>query len=273
MKKTFIFFTIHLLLFNGHHLQASEQPSLETDSAPLYKGLHFSAASDVIIDWVSLQKFFLEKITENPKAKSLLESLLKEGEIQTQFVMSGPKKACYIIEDRTILLNVSSYTEISLKLQETVNTLSTDDDLHPDVLCLQKNILGAHQELEDFQKNYLLHYFIFETANAANKELAAIRMYNFDNGRDYARAIEIAEFNTTKVVHKISLCGCERYNWHKDVFRPSNIEDLKQIAYESEDAHFQFLVNEYNENWSSSNGIVNMLLYLKRKLLVVIKPS
>ena len=216
-----------------------------------------------------LENFLRERLESNEKTKELLISVLKNGNIRVVLhhnkandnykrqctALYGSQCACYTPSTRTIQISQIDPNNTE-SFAETINALGTSSDLYRSSKLLNDTAFSIGRYL-------VLSQLIFETVNALNCDsgkLSFIELFDYSNDEEYARATEIAEFETMKLNVVIGIFGVDHCNWPREVFIGSSLCELEDLAHTGKGPHYQFYVEQYNRN-----RVYNMTRHYLRK--------
>lgn len=174
-----------------------------------------------------LAPWLISKIDSNREAKNLLNLSLKNGDLKVLLMQERHNHGGYSHDDRRIELQIAFLT---LRFN--------------DAMSISHDLLDG-----DFGCNHILRTFIFELGNSVNESLHKIWWTDYPNAETYARAVEVAEFETQAITIPVFEHGVNFCNWHPGAFVHSDLDVLKKIAYEDIDEHYQFYVNQYNQDY------------------------
>jgi hypothetical protein len=183
-----------------------------------------------------LEDWLVKKIKSNTKANDLLDLSLNNGNLKVSFMNEHYNHGSYLPKDRVIQLKIEFLTR-----------------MFPDTSSLTESLLNS-----DFGCNHILRTFIFELGNSVNNPVIMVDATHYSDAETYARAMEIAEFETQSITIPVFDYGVEFCQWHKDAFIHSPIEELKRIAYEETDEHYQFYVAQYNNSYWPNSTIYHI---------------
>jgi hypothetical protein len=113
----------------------------------------------------------------------------------------------------------------------------------------------------DLGANHILRALVFELGNSVNKNICEIQYSNYPSAEAYARAAEKAEFETQTITIPIFDHGVKHCNWSASAFKHSDLEELKEIAYNATDEHYQLYIRHYEESYAC-----NVITYYMTKL-------
>jgi hypothetical protein len=207
----------------------------------------FSAQQFIIKYCERLKSWLISEIVKNPHSKKLLElSLEKNKNLKIKFLYKEMKGiGSYTREDQLIKININNFrTFIFEQGSPPPPSDITDDQLN-----------------DNYQASMILHALIFELGNSIT-QLNEIRFCDFPDGKTFARALEIDEFETVILTHPIFDYGREYCKWNRIVFRSQDIDLVKERFYSAEDDHYYLYVSQYEEDW-----LTNTLNYYFYKYL------
>jgi hypothetical protein len=201
-----------------------------------------------------LEDWLIKKIGSNPKAAELLQSSLQNGDLKVEMLPKRLNYGGYVPSSRRIELLVD-FTKISPEfLDKGVEFI---DLLEASIT--QESSIYARSSV--FFLNHILRTMIFELGNSINKSVTSVLPHQFFSGERYARAMEIAEFETQNITIPVFKHGTNYCNWYKDAFVTSDLQVLKDLAYNNTDSHYQLYVSQYNKLW-----ICNKICYVLHRI-------
>lgn len=213
-------------VLTSYNVLAMEMPEEIPQST--FRNLSFVYEKDYPEHSQKLEKWLISKIASNQKAKELLESSLENGPLAVILHHNYHNYASYEPDNRKINLKIDFLTS-----------------LFPNHRAVTDELLNGN-----FGCNHILRTLIFELGNSVNEPVLSIALCDYPTAEKYARAVEIAEFNTHAFSIPVYEYGVKYCDWHQGAFVNSDLEVLRKMAYEDVDSHYQFYVNEYNESYT-----------------------